>query len=160
MPVLRDLLFFEVLDAPSSVPEAPDAARLPLKPQSSTKVEDMPEDERMALNLIFLKYVQVSDMVKLLDPFRGEGSSVSTYDPANLIILLDNNRNMRRNMEMINLFDSDSFASKRVKLFDIKNGRPSDIAKELGKDGLIVMNMCGRGDKDIFTVATRDGITL
>jgi general secretion pathway protein D len=108
-----------------------DAARLPLKPQSTTKVEDMPEDERMALNLVFLKYVQVADMVKLLDPFRGEGSSVSTYDPANLLILLDNNRNMRRNMEMINLFDSDSFASKRVKLFEVKHGRPSDIAKEL-----------------------------
>ncbi|MFN7937469.1 MAG: type II secretion system secretin GspD [Bryobacteraceae bacterium] len=108
-----------------------DAARLPLKPQSNLKVEEIPEDERMALNLIFLKYVQVADMVKLLDPFRGEGSSVSTYDPANLLILLDNHRNMRRNMEMINLFDSDSFASKRVKLFEIKNGRPSDIAKEL-----------------------------
>ncbi|MBL8174947.1 MAG: type II secretion system secretin GspD [Bryobacterales bacterium] len=108
-----------------------DAARLPLKPQSGVKVEDLPEDERMALNLVFLKYVQVADIVKLLDPFRGEGSSVSTYEPANLIILLDNNRNMRRNMEMINLFDSDSFASKRVKLFDVKNGRPSDIAKEL-----------------------------
>ena len=27
------------------------------------------------------------------------------------------------------------------------------IAPELPKDHLIVMNMCGRGDKDIFTVA-------
>lgn len=31
--------------------------------------------------------------------------------------------------------------------------RTVDLAKELGKDGLIVMNMCGRGDKDIFTIA-------
>ncbi len=31
--------------------------------------------------------------------------------------------------------------------------RVGDIAKELGPNGLIVMNMCGRGDKDIFTVA-------
>ena len=23
----------------------------------------------------------------------------------------------------------------------------------LGKDGLIIMNMCGRGDKDVFTIA-------
>ncbi|MGB0906443.1 MAG: tryptophan synthase subunit beta [Maricaulaceae bacterium] len=31
--------------------------------------------------------------------------------------------------------------------------RTLDIAKEMGKDGLIIMNMCGRGDKDVFTIA-------
>ena len=31
--------------------------------------------------------------------------------------------------------------------------RAVDLAKELGKDGLIIMNMCGRGDKDVFTIA-------
>ena len=27
------------------------------------------------------------------------------------------------------------------------------LAKELGPEGLIIMNMCGRGDKDVFTIA-------
>ncbi|MDX2234704.1 MAG: tryptophan synthase subunit beta [Hyphomonadaceae bacterium] len=31
--------------------------------------------------------------------------------------------------------------------------RIGEVAKELGPKGLIVMNLCGRGDKDIFTVA-------
>jgi tryptophan synthase beta chain len=31
--------------------------------------------------------------------------------------------------------------------------RVGDIAKELGKGKIVVMNLCGRGDKDIFTVA-------
>ena len=31
--------------------------------------------------------------------------------------------------------------------------RTVDLARELGKDGLIIMNMCGRGDKDVFTIA-------
>jgi len=34
------------------------------------------------------------------------------------------------------------------------------VAEELGKDGVIVMNMCGRGDKDIFTVADALGAKL
>jgi tryptophan synthase beta chain len=38
--------------------------------------------------------------------------------------------------------------------------RTGDLARELGKDGLIVMNMCGRGDKDIFAVAERLGTKL
>ena len=28
------------------------------------------------------------------------------------------------------------------------------------KDHILVMNMCGRGDKDIFTVAAKLGITM
>jgi len=34
------------------------------------------------------------------------------------------------------------------------------LAPALGPDGLIVMNMCGRGDKDIFTVAEHLGVKL
>jgi tryptophan synthase beta chain len=34
------------------------------------------------------------------------------------------------------------------------------IAPELPKDHLLVMNLCGRGDKDIFTVAEKLGINL
>jgi tryptophan synthase beta chain len=38
--------------------------------------------------------------------------------------------------------------------------RTGELARELGKDGLIVMNMCGRGDKDIFAVADHLGAKL
>ena len=34
------------------------------------------------------------------------------------------------------------------------------LAPALGPDGLILMNMCGRGDKDIFTVAEHLGVKL
>jgi tryptophan synthase beta chain len=34
------------------------------------------------------------------------------------------------------------------------------IAPELASDHLIVMNLCGRGDKDIFTVADAMGVGL
>ena len=34
------------------------------------------------------------------------------------------------------------------------------IAPRLPRDHLIVMNMCGRGDKDVFAVAERLGVAL
>ncbi len=34
------------------------------------------------------------------------------------------------------------------------------IAPEMGRDAVILMNMCGRGDKDIFTVAEHLGVKL
>ncbi|MFS2319092.1 tryptophan synthase subunit beta [Maricaulis sp. D1M11] len=38
--------------------------------------------------------------------------------------------------------------------------RVRDLAGELGKDGLILMNMCGRGDKDVPQVAEMLGVEL
>ena len=34
------------------------------------------------------------------------------------------------------------------------------VAPELEKDTILVMNMCGRGDKDIFTVAKHLGVEV
>ena len=103
--------------------------RLPITPSRDTK--DLPDDDRMVMNLIFLKYVTVSEVQKLLDQFMGEGAKSIAYDPANLLIILDNARSMRRTMDMLALFDNDAFANQRVRLFETANGRPTDIVKEL-----------------------------
>ena len=34
------------------------------------------------------------------------------------------------------------------------------LAKSLPKDALVLCNLSGRGDKDIFTIARREGIEL
>src|ERR1035438_1491672 len=93
--------------------------------------KDFPDDERMALNLVFLKYATAGEILKLIQPFLGEGAAAATYDPANLLILQDNNRNMKRTMDLLALFDSDSFVSQRVHLFEVSNGRPTDLVKQL-----------------------------
>jgi tryptophan synthase beta chain len=38
--------------------------------------------------------------------------------------------------------------------------RVGDVAREIGKDGIVIMNLCGRGDKDVFTVADALGVKL
>lgn len=106
-----------------------EVGRLPIQPLVDTR--NLPDDERVVLNLIFLKYVTVAEMSKLLQPFLGEGANMTSYEPANLLMILDNSRNMKRTLELISMFDSDALASQRVKLFDVEHGRPSDIAKEL-----------------------------
>ncbi len=103
--------------------------QLPISPTVNQK--DIPDDERTVLDLIFLKYVTVSEISKLLEPFLGESAKMAIYEPANLLLILDNGRNMRRTTQLISLFDSDTLAGQRVRLFDVTNGKPSDIAKEL-----------------------------
>lgn len=106
-------------------------SNLPLAPMQVTDPKTLPDDEREIMNLIFLKYTTSKEMDTLITPFLGENASHTAYDPANLLIIQDNSRSMKRTMELIDMFDSDTFASKRVQTFDIVNSRPSDLAKEL-----------------------------
>jgi general secretion pathway protein D len=106
-----------------------DVTRMPLQPQ--VNATEIPANDAPMLNLIFLKYATVEEVAKLLDPFIGEGGRTVAYPPANLLLIQDSQRNMRRLMDLIALFDADTFAGQRVKLFEMKNSRPSDIAREL-----------------------------
>ena len=102
---------------------------LPMHPEINQK--NIPEDDQTILNLVFLKYVNVDELAKVLKEFIGENSDMIAYPPANLLFLLDSRRNMRRTMELISEFDSDTFANQRVRLFEVKNVKPSDLAKDL-----------------------------
>ncbi len=106
-----------------------DAPKMPLRPQ--VNAQNIPEDDQIMLNLVFLKYVTVDELTKVLGEFVGENATMYSYAPSNLLFILDSRRNMRRTMELIQLFDSDSFANQRVRLFDVRNTRPSDLVKDL-----------------------------
>ena len=93
----------------------------------------LPDDERMVMNLIFLKYATAAEIQNLVKPFLGEGAYVSVYEPANLLLIEDNARSMKRTMDLIALFDSDQFAGQRVRLFEVENSRPSDLQQELDR---------------------------
>jgi general secretion pathway protein D len=107
-----------------------EVSRLPIQPQVSADKE-LADDEHMVLNLIFLKYATAPEVGKLITPFLGESGTLTVYEPANLLIIMDSSRSMKRTMELISLFDSETFASSRVRLFEVRHGRPSDIAEEL-----------------------------
>jgi general secretion pathway protein D len=108
-----------------------DISHLPISPEMKTDPASIPEDDRTMLNLVFLKYVTADELAKVLEPFQGENARIYVYAPANLLLMLDSQRSMRRLMEMVALFDSDQLANQRVRVFNVKNGRPSDLAKEL-----------------------------
>ncbi|HUS06338.1 MAG TPA: type II secretion system secretin GspD [Bryobacteraceae bacterium] len=106
-----------------------EAQSLPIHPEVNVKPTS--EDDRIMLDLVFLKYATVDELAKLLNEFRGEHAKIWTYPSANLLVIQDSRRNVKRLMELVALFDTDSFAGERVKLFEVKHSRPTDIAKEL-----------------------------
>ncbi|MBI5085105.1 MAG: type II secretion system secretin GspD [Acidobacteria bacterium] len=110
-----------------------DIARMPLPAEVDAK--NIPEDDRPILNMVFLKYANVEELSKLIGDFLGPQGRAWSYGPANLLLVLDSRRSMKRTMEMISLFDSDVLAKQRVKLFDVQHSKPSDLAKEI--EGLL-----------------------
>jgi len=106
-----------------------DISHLPIPPQINA--QNIPEDDQIMLNIVFLKYVTVDALSEVLKEFDGENAQLYAYAPSNLLFILDSRRDMRRLMELIQLFDSDTFADQRVQLFEVKNAKPSDVVKEL-----------------------------
>ena len=104
-------------------------SHLPIHMDQESK--DIPLDDQVMLNLVFLKYVTVDELTKVLTEFTGENANMFSYAPANLLFILDSRRSMQRTMDLISLFDSDTFANQRVRLFEVKNARPSDVQKDL-----------------------------
>jgi general secretion pathway protein D len=106
-----------------------EAARHPIRTEINAR--DIADDDQLMLNLVFLKYMTVVELTEILKNFTGENAILFPYAPANLLFIQDSRRAMRRTMDLIALFDSDTFAGERVRLFELKNVRPSDIQKEL-----------------------------
>jgi len=136
MPLLETVLrinnfaMVKVGDLYRIVPTAA-VSQLPIEPVTNADPKTMPDDERMILNLVFLKYATAAELDKVIKPFLGEGAKDTVYEAGNLLIIEDNSRNMKRTMQLIDMFDSDTFAGQRVKLFDVSNSRPTDLVKDL-----------------------------
>ena len=113
------------------VPSA-EASKLPISPQLDAG-RDLPEDERLILNVIRLQYSPAVDLGKVLEPFLGEGAKYSVIEPLNMLILLDNSRNMRRTIELVELFDTEEMVQQRIRLFQVKNSLAKTLADELEK---------------------------
>ena len=127
---MNNLAMVQVGDIWRIVPAAT-VAHQPIEPVTQSDSSKFTEDEHLVLNLVFLHYMTAAEMQKILTPFAGESAQITPYEPANLLIILDNSRNMKRTLDLINMFDSDSFAGQRVRAYEVKNGRPTDIKKEL-----------------------------
>jgi general secretion pathway protein D len=99
----------------------------------STKINGagLPEDDRMLMQIIPLKFVFAADMAKMLSPFLSEGGTVAVHEAGNTLILVDDSLNVKRLMEILQQFDSSSFAEERVRLIPVRNNVASALVPEL-----------------------------
>lgn len=106
-----------------------DAVRLPITPQLDSK--DMPADERMMLNVVPMRYVSAADMSKILGPYLSDAGNILVHEAGNVLLIQDTSRSLRRLMDLLNLFDSETFTGQRVRLFALKNSSAKELVPDL-----------------------------
>jgi general secretion pathway protein D len=116
-----------------------------------------PSEEKYTIEIISLKYIPVTEVSKIIKPFLSDGADIVEHPPHNILILGDLASNVRKSLDIINLFDMDIFSGLRVRIYPIVNADVSEVAKEMERifSSFEVSTKSGRGVGITFTPITR-----
>ena len=114
--------YYEILPAGSAV-------RAPLEVQSGALAES--PDDRMVIQVIRLRFVSATEMSALLGPYLGEGASVAVHAGGNVLMVTERESNLRKIMEVIQIFDAAVFENERVRMIPVENARVTDVVEDL-----------------------------
>ncbi len=103
--------------------------RMPIDPLEAGT--ELPEGERPVLNAIRLRHSSAEEIAAVLEPFLGPGGRFAVEGSTNTLLLLDNGRNMRRTMDLVELFDTAELIGQKMRLFEIENSLATTLAGEL-----------------------------
>ena len=134
-----------------------DAKKLYVPPVTTRAAGRRMEGDKYIIQIIPLKYIPVSEVAKLVKPFLSDGADIAEQPSHNILILGDISSNVRKAMDMINLFDVDIFADMRVRIYPVVNADVNEIAKEMERifSSLEVSLKSGRGVGITFTPIVR-----
>ena len=131
--------------------------RMPISPL--TEGAELPEDERLVLNAIRLRHASATEVADILEPFLGPGARYSVLESANTLLMLDNSRNMRRAMELVEMFDAPELAAHKMRIFDIENSLATTLAAEI-REVFGTLSPSGRRHEVHFLPLSRIGALL
>jgi len=114
-------------------------------------------EERYTTQIIILRYIPVAEVSKLIKPFLSDGADIIEHPPHNILIINDLASNVRKSLDIINLFDVDLFADMRVRIYPVLNADVTEIAKDMERifASFEVSTKSGRGVGITFTPIAR-----
>jgi type II secretory pathway component GspD/PulD (secretin) len=85
------------------------------------------------VQVVEIKYMQSSEMVRLLTPFLSKNAVIVDVPNSNYIVIVDTDSNVRRLLQMVNLFDNEQLkaVTPRVYVYPVQNGKAKDVANVL-----------------------------
>jgi general secretion pathway protein D len=115
------------------------AGRVQTGPKVSRELRD-----QMVTQLIPLKSVSASELIKIIRPLIPPTSFVAAYSPSNTLILVDLAANRTRIMNIIKKLDVEGIASM-VKVHRLEHASAKDIAQKI--NAVLVKRAAGKGAK-------------
>ncbi|MEJ2697029.1 MAG: secretin N-terminal domain-containing protein [Candidatus Sulfobium sp.] len=85
------------------------------------------------VQVVQIKYIQSSEMVRVLTPFLSKNAVIVDVPNSNYIVIVDTDSNVRRLLQLVSLFDSEELKAitPRVFVYPIQNGKAKDVANLL-----------------------------
>lgn len=119
--------------------------------------EQISPTDRYTIQIIPLKYIPVSEVSKMIKPFLSDGADIIEHPAHNILIIGDIAANIKKTMDIIEIFDLDIFADMRIRIYPILNADVNEIAKEMERifSSLEVNIKSGRGVGITFTPIQR-----
>ncbi len=134
-----------------------DAKKSYVLPSTTREPAKLPTEERYTTQIIVLKYIPVAEVSKIIKPFLSDGADIIEHPAHNILIMNDLSSNVRKSLDIINLFDVDLFADMKVRIYPVLNADVTEIAKEMERifSSLEVSTKSGRGVGITFTPIAR-----
>ncbi len=134
-----------------------DAKKLPHPPSTTHDPAKPLLEEKYTIQIVPLKYIPAAEVSKMIKPFLTDGADIMEHVPSNTVIIGDLASNVKKSVDIINLFDLDIFTDLRVRVYPILNADVNEVAKEMDKifTSFEVSTKTGRGVGITFTPITR-----
>ena len=107
------------------------AVRGNVTPQLGNSQRALPQG--FSVQIVPLRYIGVREMLRILEPFVKDASSVRPDDLRNMLILAGSERELKHLMETIDTFDVDWMAGMSVGLFTLQNADIKAVTQEIDK---------------------------
>ena len=87
--------------------------------------------DRVVIQIVPLRYVESSEVVKLLKAFVSKGGDIIEFKKGNILIIVDTAASIKKLLNLIGVIDADAFEHTSIRFFKIKNAEVKEVAKEL-----------------------------
>ena len=110
-----------------------DLAKEPASIGIGREPETVQATGRAILQIVPLKYIQSTEMIRILTPFLSLNAVVIDVPKSNHIIIVDTDANVKRLVQLVGIFDGESLKQikPRVFVYSVQNGKAMEVASLL-----------------------------
>jgi len=88
-------------------------------------------NDQFVIQVVRMNFVAASEMSQLLTPYLSEGANIVVHATGNILLVTERRRNLRKLLEIVDVFDTNVFEDERVRLFPVENNLAEDLVADL-----------------------------